>query len=257
MRAYIYGFVMLLVLLPLSAYSVRAQEAAPSATPAASPVPAAHTPPTEESGDGPQILTTDLIQKQKVSEDRLQASFVIVSDLKVVKVTVNGKPVKINPGDTLVVQQEFGFEQPETIISITATDAEGRSRTKNYMVLYAPPPGLSRGTRMGWGLGVGAFFTAYSYMQAQQVAKANQRQHDTLSNNPKAVTQAQHDQVAADSKKDKQAYQMSLLSGLIAAAAYGYTLSVYMEAPAAVSPPVTVLPLTDGQNWALAASYSW
>ncbi len=85
---------------------------------------------------GPQILTSDLALENDVTGDTLTANFVILSNGAVTVVTINGENQTITPGDTVLVTKELKFTKQQNLVTVVATDKEGKSRTRTYLVRY-------------------------------------------------------------------------------------------------------------------------
>lgn len=96
--------------------------------------------PAQEDG-GPQILTSDLALETEAASDTLTASFAVVSDAPVTRVAINGEEQPITPADTVLVTKQLRFTQQRTIVTVSATDQNGKTREKSYAVVFkgAPP----------------------------------------------------------------------------------------------------------------------
>ena len=90
------------------------------------------------SEQGPRVLTTDLMKRQKSAEDKKIVSFVIMDDDLVTAVWVNNQPEKIEPARTVTLTKEFGFKHGRNLISVEAQDERGNKTTVNYLVAFGP-----------------------------------------------------------------------------------------------------------------------
>ncbi|MDH4225570.1 MAG: hypothetical protein OEW12_07985 [Deltaproteobacteria bacterium] len=97
--------------------------------------------------EGPQILTTDLTQRQVEDQSSTRVSFVFAGSKTISRITINGKSVDFSSGDTVAVEYTFRWQPGENLVEVTVTDDGGAARTKNYFVDYqpgaqpdAPPP---------------------------------------------------------------------------------------------------------------------
>lgn len=86
--------------------------------------------------EAPEILTTDLVRRQKVDIGRLDASFVIYDDDEITEVKINGVPKSFVPANTLTIDETLIFKWGKNIVTIEATDERGNKRVKKYIVAY-------------------------------------------------------------------------------------------------------------------------
>ncbi|MDH5752716.1 MAG: hypothetical protein OEZ59_09905 [Deltaproteobacteria bacterium] len=91
----------------------------------------------EENGDAPQILTSDLSREMTAEAEVLTVNFVFIDSDSIVRVVINGQEEQITPGDTVMVSREFRFTEDKTLVTVTATDSEGNTHEKSYLV-YRP-----------------------------------------------------------------------------------------------------------------------
>lgn len=92
----------------------------------------------------PQVLTSDLYRRITVESRRLTADFVVVDSDTITEVTVNGEPVEFEPADTVTFTRDFEFTRRQTLIEVSATDEQGNTRTRSYLVTLPgaePAPG--------------------------------------------------------------------------------------------------------------------
>lgn len=89
-----------------------------------------------EPGPAPQILTTDLAREQTVERPELTVAFALVDDDDIVDVIVNGEALRFEPGDTLLIERELFLQSYQNVVSISATDVAGNSRTKSYKLIF-------------------------------------------------------------------------------------------------------------------------
>jgi hypothetical protein len=95
---------------------------------------------TGDQGEGPQILTSDLVQRQEVKVDRLMVNWAIVGDSPIRSVLIDGEPEEIVPADTLTISREVVLRKSQTLLSIAATDARGEKRVRTYMLVNPALP---------------------------------------------------------------------------------------------------------------------
>ncbi len=88
----------------------------------------------EEDMSAPQILTTDLIRKQKISKPEKIISFVVVDESSISEILINGVPQIFERADTVVINKKFIFEPGKTIVEVIAVDVSGNSRKKTFLV---------------------------------------------------------------------------------------------------------------------------
>ncbi len=88
----------------------------------------------EERNDPPEILTSELALRTLLETERLEVTFVIVDTDTITEVTIDGEPQDFEPGDTVLISKEFVFDQPETLVRVSATDEAGQTRTVTYTV---------------------------------------------------------------------------------------------------------------------------
>jgi len=93
----------------------------------------------QESGDAPQVLTTDLAERILVEEQELKVDFVIVDTDAITKVKINGVEEKVTPGDTVAISKTFQFEPGVTTIRVEVEDEKGNNRQREYKVYYKVP----------------------------------------------------------------------------------------------------------------------
>jgi hypothetical protein len=89
---------------------------------------------------GPQILTSDLALENDVTADSMVANFVLISNSQITAVTINGEPQQITPGDTVLITKELRFTKQQTLVTVVATDKEGRKRERSYLVRFKGAP---------------------------------------------------------------------------------------------------------------------
>lgn len=89
----------------------------------------------EGSDDAPQILSSDLAQETPVTVDHLSVDFVIVDSDTITEVTIDGEPQQFEPSDTVLISKEFDLEEDRTLIRVTATDEQGNTRARTFLVL--------------------------------------------------------------------------------------------------------------------------
>ena len=87
----------------------------------------------------PQILTTDLVQRQVVQSPKKTVQFVLVSESKITRVMINGKAQAIHPADTVVLTKQFQFNPGNNFVEVVAFDNKGNSRQKNFLVTLVVP----------------------------------------------------------------------------------------------------------------------
>ena len=88
------------------------------------------------SEDAPQILTTDLIERQKAESSQLDANFVIYDDDVIKEVTINGQKIEFIEANTLSIDHQFLLKQGTNTITVEAVDKEGNKRTSRYLVAF-------------------------------------------------------------------------------------------------------------------------
>lgn len=93
-----------------------------------------------QADEGPQILTSDLALENDVTADTLTANFVVISNTQVTGVTINGEAQQITPGDTVMVTKELKFTKQQSLVTVVATDKDGKSRTHSYLVRFKGAP---------------------------------------------------------------------------------------------------------------------
>jgi hypothetical protein len=89
-----------------------------------------------ENKDAPEILTTDLVRRQKVDASMLDVSFVIYDDDDIVEVSINGEKQNLVRANTLTINKTLNFVRGKNVITIIAKDDKGNQRVKNYLVAY-------------------------------------------------------------------------------------------------------------------------
>src|SRR5690349_19001107 len=87
-----------------------------------------------QEDSGPQILTSDLALENEVTSDSLTVNFVILSDAPVTEVTINGEKQQITAGDTVSISKQLSFTKARNLITISATDKNGKTRERVYAV---------------------------------------------------------------------------------------------------------------------------
>ncbi|MDH4225271.1 MAG: hypothetical protein OEW12_06460 [Deltaproteobacteria bacterium] len=92
----------------------------------------------EKTGHPPQILTSDLVQRQVVARQKKTVVFTIADSDKIVDVTINGEKKSFISSETVVLTHTFAFTKGRNMIEVVARDAAGNSRTKNFFVEYYP-----------------------------------------------------------------------------------------------------------------------
>lgn len=90
----------------------------------------------EENKAAPEILTTDLVRRQRVDVSRMEVSFVIYDDDTIAEVTINGKKQEFVRANTLTIETTLNFQRGKNIVTVTAKDDMGNERVKNYLVAY-------------------------------------------------------------------------------------------------------------------------
>lgn len=89
----------------------------------------------EETGQGPQILTSDLTRRQTVEADSLTASFLFVDEQPIVDIRINGEPQKFTQDTSVIIQKKFDNRKEQNVIEVSATNQEGKTRLKSFLVL--------------------------------------------------------------------------------------------------------------------------
>lgn len=89
---------------------------------------------------GPQVMTSDLAVENEVQTDSLTASFVVVSDANITALSINGEPQQFTPGDTVQVTKTFKFTKPRTLITLSATDQNGKTKERTWAVNFKNAP---------------------------------------------------------------------------------------------------------------------
>jgi N-acetylneuraminic acid mutarotase len=89
----------------------------------------------DDTGEGPQILTSDLTRRQTITTDTFRVNFVIVDTDPVTEVTLNGEKQTIEPDQAIALTKEIDNRREQTVVTITATNRLGKKREKSYLVL--------------------------------------------------------------------------------------------------------------------------
>lgn len=102
-------------------------------------------PQTALSGDstvqeGPKILTTDLMPRQKVDASQKIVSFVFDSDDPIISITINGQDQKIKSAKFITLTKDFRFMPGRNLITVKAKDSKTIENTVNYIVIYGKDP---------------------------------------------------------------------------------------------------------------------
>jgi hypothetical protein len=88
------------------------------------------------NSEAPQILTTDLVRRQKSETSQLEVSFVIYDDDIISEVKINGIPKSFEPAHTLNIEETLFFTKGRNLITVEATDENGNLQTIHYLVAY-------------------------------------------------------------------------------------------------------------------------
>jgi hypothetical protein len=104
---------------------------------------------------GLQILTSDLALENEVTSEKLVANFVIVSNSQVTSVVIDGEAQTVTPGDTVLVTKEFHFTKQRTVVTISATDKDGKTRERSYVVVFK---GAAEEVKLVYGVTVKAAY---------------------------------------------------------------------------------------------------
>ena len=86
----------------------------------------------------PRVLSSDLPARIIVTARQLEVSFVIVDSDPVVEVTINDETEPITVSNTVVIRKKLTFNAGEQLIKVTATDEQGNTRTRQFLVIYDP-----------------------------------------------------------------------------------------------------------------------
>lgn len=84
----------------------------------------------------PEILTTDLLKRQKVVEKEVRASFVVVDDYDIVSVTINGEVQNITPGKIVTIEKLFNLKTGRNAVKINARNSLGGMRERIFIIAY-------------------------------------------------------------------------------------------------------------------------
>lgn len=88
----------------------------------------------DAADEPPQILTTDLAQENKATAETMTVNFVFVDDNHITKITINGEEQQFEPSDTVMIAKELTFSRPQTLVVVEATDENGNTRKRSYLV---------------------------------------------------------------------------------------------------------------------------
>ncbi len=89
----------------------------------------------EDSGQGPQILTSDLARRQTVEKETLTASFLFVDEQPIVDIRINGDPQKFTQDTSVIISKQFDNRKEQQVIEVVATNLSGKTRQKSFLVL--------------------------------------------------------------------------------------------------------------------------
>lgn len=89
----------------------------------------------DETGHGPQILTSDLARRQTIEKETLTASFLFVDEQPIVDIRINGEPQQFTQDTSVVIRREFDNRKEQQVIEVSATNVEGKTRLKSFLVV--------------------------------------------------------------------------------------------------------------------------
>ena len=88
----------------------------------------------EEDTNAPQILTSDLIRKQILTDSEKVVSFVFVDENNIAEILINGVSQNFKNNDTVLINKKFVFEAGKNIVEVIVVDQAGNSRKKTFLV---------------------------------------------------------------------------------------------------------------------------
>lgn len=91
---------------------------------------------SNENKEAPQILTTDLVRRQKVETGRLDVSFVIYDSDAITEVRINGEAQDFAPSNTININKSLEFKKGKNLITVVAVDEKGNQQTRRFLVAY-------------------------------------------------------------------------------------------------------------------------
>ncbi len=83
----------------------------------------------------PQILSSDISRNQVVEKDHLNVTFVVRDNDKITQVVINNENQDIDPGKLVVVKKIFELKDFENLVTVSATDERGNTRSKSYLLI--------------------------------------------------------------------------------------------------------------------------
>ncbi|MDH4120853.1 MAG: hypothetical protein OEV94_04025 [Deltaproteobacteria bacterium] len=148
---------------------------------------------SQDEGLAPQILTSDLVQKQAVASPVLEVTFVLADDDKIVEVLFDGKIEPIKPGTLVMVTKKLHMKEGNNLVEVAAVDEEGHVRKKTFYLYYGGDEMLAggQGNWLMWAT-LSVAMGGLMMSESQAVAKLNAKQHDLLAQMAAAGTAAQY-----------------------------------------------------------------
>lgn len=89
----------------------------------------------EDSGQGPQILTSDLARRQTIEKETFSASFLFVDEQPIADIRINGEPQKFTQDTSVILVKQFDNRKEQQVIEVAATNAAGKTRQKSFLVV--------------------------------------------------------------------------------------------------------------------------
>ncbi|MDH4224587.1 MAG: hypothetical protein OEW12_02955 [Deltaproteobacteria bacterium] len=160
----IFGWIIAAVILTLTALPASGQESSNG----------------QEDGGAPQILTSDLSQRQSVDSEEMEVNFVFAGNSKITRITINGQDQKFVKSDTVAITTTIATPKGNTLVDVEVVDEQSRFRKKSYFIFYG---GGSIGVwRAKWGsaLGGALLFALYANQKSGEVKTSNSKQKELV-----------------------------------------------------------------------------
>lgn len=104
----------------------------------------------ETEDNSPQVLTSDLIEKQVITTSNINVTFVVVDSDDVAMVVIDGEEQKFTPSDTVQITKNFQFSKGRHLIRVYAEDTRGNKRERTYLVAFGVPLEKKKGSKKPW-----------------------------------------------------------------------------------------------------------
>ena len=115
----------------------------------------------KKNSESPEILTSDLLKRQKVVSETLNVDFIITDKDDIVEIVINGENQTFEPSNTVVISKKFTFQHGRNLIKVVAVDDKGNQTEEKYIVAFGkdvpliPKSLTEKKNKFSWNVSLG------------------------------------------------------------------------------------------------------